>query len=139
LVPVIATVFNYTFHFAAGPVPLSVSTVLCVVKPLSFIAVPVSNFEKFRFRLRLRYGSGSRQYLAQFSNSQKFVQKSCISDVRSSIVSRNVGLPFVIFYFRIPFYVASAIPVPVPLRQKVAVPVRFHNTGSGTKLCVLGR
>ncbi len=72
---------------------------------------------RFRFRLwKFGSGSGSRQYLAQFSNNKIEEKKSRLAYVRSSIISQKVGLSFL-------------IPDPVPLRQKVtviAVPVQQH-------------
>ncbi len=74
---------------------------------------------------------------------QKNCTKSCLFNVRSSTVSRKVGLSFLIFAFHfmldpdpkpvpepdpecIPVPEPDAEYIPVPLRQKVPVPVRQH-------------
>jgi hypothetical protein len=41
----------------------------------------------------------SSQYLAQFFHNQKNCSKSCLFSVKSSIISKKVGLSFLIFYF----------------------------------------
>jgi hypothetical protein len=61
-----------------------------------------SDLLRFRFRVWKSFGfgsgsglgSGSRQFLAQFSNNKIICTKSCLFNVRSSILSQKVGLSF---------------------------------------------
>ncbi len=76
-----------------------------VVEPLRFIAVPVLTLEKIRFRLRFRIHT---IFCTVFQQQQKFV--------------RNLA-------FSMSYRFMSWIPVPVPLKQKVAVP---RGSGSTT-------
>jgi hypothetical protein len=72
-------------------------------------------------------GSGSRQYLAQFSNTKKIYTKSCLFNVRSSIISKKVGLSFLIFLLSITFYVGSGSGS-VQAKSYDSYVFRFHNT-----------
>jgi hypothetical protein len=70
-------------------------------------------------------GSGSRQYLAQFSNNKKCVQNLAISMSEAALFPKNLASHFfTILTFLFHFLLdPDPNPAPVPLRQKVAVPI----------------
>jgi hypothetical protein len=78
----------------------------------------------------IKCGSGSHfgkvsvpdpDHTQQFSTANFFVTKSCLFNVRSSVVFQRVGLLFFIFDFRIQCWIPD--PNPVPEQECISVPV----------------
>ncbi len=64
----------------------------------------------------------------QFFNKNKIVQKSCLSDVRSSIISQKSGLSFLIFFL---FYtILCRIQIQIRLRNQTQNRLRKRNRGA---------
>jgi hypothetical protein len=86
---------------------------------------------QFRFRLWKSSGSGSRQCLSQFFSNKKFEQKLTFHCEKQLFLSES--WPLIIYFLTFVFHFMldldpnpitepEYILVPVPLRQKVAVP-----------------
>jgi hypothetical protein len=84
------------------------SVLTSVVEPYRFIAVPVPTLEKFQLRFRIQIRNPIKNMFGTAFQKNLFIQNLAFFLVRSIIVSQNVILAFLIFYyFCIPFFVRS--------------------------------
>jgi hypothetical protein len=96
---------------------------LCTVNQcyvtLKIVAVPVPTLEKFW----LGSGSGTGQYLAQFSKNKKTVRDLALSMSEAALFLRKFHFDFLTFELLLFMLDPDPNPVPKPYRYCIPVPV----------------